>query len=141
MFVLSACSSGSNTSSNPDPIVNTAPVVNAGTDATIRLPANAALDGTVSDDGQPAGAAVSTAWSVSSGPAGATIADVNAVDTTVTFVSEGTYVLMLTADDTDLQGCRWRYNRSPLPAVRSSTRTHGSAVSRNFFRTLYSVTL
>ena len=103
MFVLSACSGGSKTSSNP--VVNTAPVVNAGTDDTIRLPANtAALDGTVSDDGQPAGAAVSTAWSVSSGPPGATITDVNAVDTTVTFVSEGTYVLMLTADDTARQG-------------------------------------
>jgi hypothetical protein len=62
-----------------------------------------ALDGIVSDDGQPAGATVSTAWSVQSGPAGATFADVNAVDTTVTFASDGTYVLELTGDDTALQ--------------------------------------
>jgi hypothetical protein len=63
-----------------------------------------ALDGTITDDGLPDGAAVSAAWSVQSGPAGATFADVNAVDTTVTFVSDGTYVLELTADDTALQG-------------------------------------
>jgi hypothetical protein len=61
------------------------------------------LDGTVTDDGLPDGAAVSTAWSVQSGPDGATFADVNDVDTTVTFVSDGTYVLELTADDTALQ--------------------------------------
>jgi hypothetical protein len=62
------------------------------------------LDGTVSDDGLPAGAVLSTTWSVQSGPAGAVFADENAVDTTVTFISDGTYVLELTADDTALQG-------------------------------------
>jgi hypothetical protein len=82
-----------------------APVVDAGTDATVQLPEDTvALDGTVTDDGLPAGATVSTAWSVQSGPDGATFADPNAVDTTMTFVSEGTYVLELTADDTELQG-------------------------------------
>ena len=102
---LSACGGGSKTTSNPDPIVNAAPVVNAGTDATIRLQVdNVVLDGTVTDDGQPAGAVVSTAWTVKSESAGATFADANAIDTTVTFVSEGTYVLELTADDTALQG-------------------------------------
>jgi len=105
LFVLSACSGGSDTSFTAPPVVNAAPVVNAGLDVTIRLPAdNVALDGTVSDDGQPAGAALSTAWSVQSGPAGAVFADVNVVDTTVTFVSDGTYVLELIADDTALQG-------------------------------------
>ncbi|MCJ7593130.1 MAG: FG-GAP-like repeat-containing protein, partial [Woeseiaceae bacterium] len=104
MLVLSACGGGSKTTANPvNPIVNNAPVVNAGVDATTRLPDTRALDGTVSDDGLPAGATVSTAWSVASGPAGATFADLNAVDTTVTFVSEGTYVLQLTANDTALQ--------------------------------------
>ena len=107
LLILSACGGGGGGgggSNSPDP-VNRAPAVNAGLDVTIHLPAaTVALDGTVNDDGQPAGAAVSTAWSVSSGPAGATFADVNVVDTTVTFVSEGSYVLMLTADDTGLQG-------------------------------------
>ena len=105
MFVLSACGGGSKTTNNPNPVVNAAPVVNAGADAGIRLPVdNVALDGTVTDDGQPAGAVVSTAWTVQSGPAGATFADANAIDTTATFVNEGTYVLQLTADDTALQG-------------------------------------
>jgi len=80
-------------------------VVDAGADATIQLPEDTVdLDGTVTDDGLPAGATLSTAWSVQSGPDGATFADPNAVDTTVTFVNEGTYVLELTADDTALQG-------------------------------------
>ena len=86
--------------------VNAAPVVDAGVDATIQLPTNTVnLDGTVTDDNLPAGASVSTAWTVQSGPAGgATFADATAVDTTVTFASAGTYVLLLTADDTELQG-------------------------------------
>jgi hypothetical protein len=105
MFGLSACGGGSKTTNNPDPIINVAPVVDAGSDVTIRFPVdNVALDGTVTDDGQPAGAVVSTVWTVQSGPAGATFGDANAVDTTVTFVSEGTYVLALTADDTARQG-------------------------------------
>jgi hypothetical protein len=79
-------------------------VVDAGLDATVRLPTDTvSLDGTVNDDGLPAGAGVSTAWSVQSGPAGASFADANAVDTTITFASDGTYVLELTADDTALQ--------------------------------------
>jgi len=98
LLILSACSGGTN------PPANIAPTVNAGVDVTIRLPVDTvSLDGTVSDDGRP-GSTVSTAWSVQNGPAGATFADVNMVDTTVTFVSEGTYVLQLTADDTALQG-------------------------------------
>ena len=110
-LVISACggSSGSSATSPPPPPppppANAAPVVDAGLDATIRLPDNiAALDGTVTDDGLPAGATVTYAWSVQSGPAGATFADANAMDTTVTVVNEGTYVLELTADDTALQG-------------------------------------
>ena len=103
--ILAACGGGSSNNNKQNPVVNAAPTVNAGIDATIRLPADSvALDGTVTDDGQPAGAVVSTAWTVSSGPAGATFADANAIDTTVTFVTEGTYVLTLTADDTALQG-------------------------------------
>ena len=105
LLVLSACSSGGSDTPAAPPPVNVAPVVNAGVDATIRLPADSvALDGTVSNDGLPSGAAVSTVWTVSSGPAGATFADANAIDTTVTFVSAGTYVLELTADDTALLG-------------------------------------
>jgi len=106
LLVLSACGRGGSDTTPPPivPVENLAPVVNAGLDATIRLPVdNVALDATVTDDDQPAGATVSTVWSVQSGPAGASFSDVNAVDATVTFTSEGTYILELTADDTDLQ--------------------------------------
>jgi len=84
---------------------NSAPSVDAGAGATIRLPGSntVALNGTVSDDGQPIATPI-TAWSVFSGPTGATFTDAAAIDTTVTFVSAGTYVLQLLADDTELQG-------------------------------------
>ncbi len=108
LFIFSACSSssGGGDSTPPDrPATNLAPVVDAGLDATIRLPADTvALDGDVSDDGLPSGATVSTSWSVQSGPGGAVFSDVNSVDTSVTFVTEGVYILELTADDTSLQG-------------------------------------
>ena len=73
---------------------NTAPVVGAGVDQTITQPASAVLDGTVSDDDL---LAVTTTWSQISGPGTVTFADANAVDTTASFSSAGTYVLRLTA--------------------------------------------
>ncbi|MCG8371666.1 MAG: PKD domain-containing protein, partial [Proteobacteria bacterium] len=103
LFTLSACGGGAGTTLTEGPPTNTAPSVEAGTDTTIRLPVDTVdLDGTVTDDNIPAGVAVSTAWTVQSGPAGATFADPNSVDTTVTFAAEGTYVLELTADDSNL---------------------------------------
>ena len=79
---------------------NVAPTVMAGTNQTITLPANAILDGTVTDDGLPnPPATVTTTWSVVSGPGTVTFANVAAVDTTATFSLDGTYVLRLTADD------------------------------------------
>ncbi|MHC4607284.1 MAG: M14 family zinc carboxypeptidase, partial [Planctomycetota bacterium] len=83
--------------------VNQAPVVFAGNDATVTLPAAAALDGTVTDDGLPGGA-IATTWSMVTGAGTATFADPAAVDTTATFSQAGTYVLRLTADDGVLSG-------------------------------------
>jgi hypothetical protein len=84
----------------PPPPTNTAPVVNAGSDRTITLPAGVALDGTVSDDGLPnPPAAVTTAWSTVSGPGTVTFADAGAVDTQAGFSVAGTYVLQLAASD------------------------------------------
>jgi hypothetical protein len=82
------------------PATNLAPGVDAGPDRTITLPADAPLDGTVSDDGLPSPpGAVTTAWGVASGPGAVTFADPGAIDTRASFVVAGTYVLRLTAGD------------------------------------------
>ena len=82
----------------PAPI-NAAPVVDAGADRTITLPAGAVLDGTVSDDGLPSPPALSVTWSVGSGPGPVTIQNANLVDTQASFSVAGTYVMRLTASD------------------------------------------
>ncbi|NIM60047.1 MAG: hypothetical protein GTO16_14085, partial [Candidatus Aminicenantes bacterium] len=82
---------------------NQAPSVDAGPDQTITLPNSAILDGTVTDDGLPdPPAAVTTTWSQVSGPGTVIFADASVVDTTASFSAAGTYVLRLTADDTEL---------------------------------------
>ncbi|UJS17546.1 MAG: hypothetical protein L3J17_00410 [Candidatus Jettenia sp.] len=81
-----------------NPIINQPPEVDAGVDQAITLPDNAALDGTVTDDGLPAGTLTAT-WSVVSGTGTVTFADASAIDTTASFSEAGTYVLGLTADD------------------------------------------
>ncbi len=104
LFVTAACGGGASSNFSGDLTPNMTPVVNAGADATIRLPEDTvSLDGTVTDDGRPASGTLSTSWIVESGPDGAIFANPNAVDTTITFAAEGTYVLQLTADDTELQ--------------------------------------
>jgi parallel beta helix pectate lyase-like protein/K319-like protein len=82
------------------PVPNTAPVVDAGSNGTITLPAGASLDGTVTDDGLPnPPAAVTTTWSKGSGPGGVSFVNANAVDTQASFTVDGTYILRLTAND------------------------------------------
>jgi hypothetical protein len=103
---------------NPAP-PNQAPTVNAGLDATVvgkfrdqAAPKNGpaksrafvaepvALDGTVTDDGQPKTPGhLRTKWSKVSGPGAATFANPTTVDTTASFKMPGTYVLRLTASD------------------------------------------
>jgi len=61
------------------------------------------LEATATDDGRPnPPAALSTAWSKVSGPGTVTFGDSNALNTTVRFFANGTYVLRLTADDSQL---------------------------------------
>jgi hypothetical protein len=82
---------------------NQAPTVDAGTNQFIALPTNTAgLDGTVSDDGWPRDSTLTQTWSKDSGPGTVTFANANAVDTTATFSTSGTYVLKLSANDTAL---------------------------------------
>ena len=73
-------------------------------DETIYLPINQVdLDGTVTDDGLPnPPATVTTTWSVVSGPGTVNIDDSSLVDTVARFSEAGTYVLRLTADDSEL---------------------------------------
>jgi 6-phosphogluconolactonase (cycloisomerase 2 family) len=78
---------------------NTAPVVSAGSDQAITLPASAALDGTVSDDGQPDPPAILTIWTQVAGSGNVTFQNANAVDTSASFSAAGTYTLRLTAND------------------------------------------
>jgi hypothetical protein len=80
------------------PPANQPPSVNAGPDQTITLPASAALDGTVSDDGRP-NPTPTTTWTKVSGPGTVTFASAAAVDTQASFSTDGTYVLRLTAND------------------------------------------
>jgi hypothetical protein len=78
---------------------NTAPSVSAGIDTKITLPADADLDGRVTDDGLPSASSVTQVWTKTSGPGTVTFGDTNAVDTTARFSAAGTYVLTLTATD------------------------------------------
>jgi fibro-slime domain-containing protein/RHS repeat-associated protein len=82
--------------------VNHPPAVNAGSDQTIGVRDTANLQGTATDDGRPAGSTLSINWSVISGPGTVTFADAQQASTTATFSLPGTYVLRLTASDSDL---------------------------------------
>src|SRR5262249_17733570 len=83
---------------------NNPPLVNAGQDQTITLPVNiVTLTGTATDDGMPAGSVLTTTWSVASGPGAVLFGDPNALSTTATFTAPGSYVLRLTADDSQFR--------------------------------------
>jgi hypothetical protein len=82
---------------------NQAPVVNAGADKTITLPATASMAGTASDDGLPVPPGTLTvSWTKTSGPGTVTFSNASALNTTATFSAAGTYVLRLTASDSVL---------------------------------------
>ncbi|MGH7594862.1 MAG: LamG-like jellyroll fold domain-containing protein [bacterium] len=80
--------------------VNELPIVDAGPDLEIVLPAFAALDGIVSDDGLPVPPGiVTTKWTKVNGAGQIILADDNAAFTTARFVKSGDYVFRLTAKD------------------------------------------
>jgi RHS repeat-associated protein len=82
---------------------NRAPVVDAGADQAITLPAKAALDGSASDDGLPSPpSALTLAWSKVSGPGTVTFDSPSTAATAAGFSDPGTYVLRLTARDASL---------------------------------------
>ncbi|MBP8001378.1 MAG: multicopper oxidase domain-containing protein [Chloroflexi bacterium] len=75
---------------------NVPPLVNAGGDQVVTMPAAAALDGTVTDDGFVAPYTV--LWTAS-GPGTVTFGNAAAEDTTASFSVAGSYLLTLTAND------------------------------------------
>ena len=106
-----------------DGVVNLAPVVEAGANQTITLPANvAALSGTATDDGLPADS-VTTTWSKVSGAGSVTFANAASLATTATFSMHGTYVLQLSATDGLLSGSDTRdgHGRVRIRRTRRST--------------------
>ncbi len=83
---------------------NTAPTANASAAyPKVMIPNALMLAGTVSDDGLPNGTCTA-AWSMVSGPGTVTFGSPAAASTTATFSTAGTYVLMLTANDSALTG-------------------------------------
>jgi hypothetical protein len=79
---------------------NQSPVVNAGADQTITLPASATLSASATDDAFPIPPGLlSWGWSKFSGPGTVTFANLSALNTSASFSTNGTYVLRLTAND------------------------------------------
>lgn len=87
----------------PPPPINRPPTVDAGAGQTITLPTNTVnLNGTASDDGLPQGSTLGVSWSKVSGPGAVTFSAATNTSTNATFSVAGTYVLRLTASDTQL---------------------------------------
>ncbi len=82
--------------------VNRPPIVQAGIAQAIPVSYSLQLQGNVSDDGRPAGAPISSTWTMISGPGAASFVDGSLPTTNVTFSAPGTYVLRLTATDSEL---------------------------------------
>ena len=78
---------------------NSPPVVNAGPDTTLASPTAVNILGSVTDDGFE-GRPVSLAWSQVSGP-GTVVFGSNAASSTAQFPSAGTYIIRLSASDTE----------------------------------------
>ncbi len=81
---------------------NQPPLVDAGPDQTITLFNQLNLSAVVTDDGWPRNSSLTVHWSQVSGPGMATIAPTDSAIATVSFSAAGTYVLRLTAGDSQL---------------------------------------
>ena len=84
------------------PVVpNEPPTVSAGNDQTVTLPDVAKLSGTSCDDGFPRGSSLALLWSKVSGPGDVAFTKPNSPLTDASFTVAGTYVLRLTATDSE----------------------------------------
>lgn len=93
---------GSGRSEVPSRIPNQPPVVNAGPDQTIAQAETASLQGSAKDDGLPEGGTITFQWSQVSGPGTVTFGSPATAETTATFSAIGSYILRLTANDSEL---------------------------------------
>ncbi|PYT22681.1 MAG: hypothetical protein DMG57_34495 [Acidobacteria bacterium] len=100
---IGAVQSSTITSVPPLVTTNKPPVVNAGPDFAITLPATASLGGYALDDSLPVGT-LTLAWSKASGPGTISFSNPASGYTTATFSQSGTYTLRLTASDGALSG-------------------------------------
>jgi len=80
---------------------NRVPIVNAGPDQDVTLPAAANLSGGATDDSYPIGLLTSS-WKQISGPGAVIFGNAAALRTSATFSAPGTYTLRLTATDSAL---------------------------------------
>jgi RHS repeat-associated protein len=79
---------------------NMAPVVSAGDNQTVTMPAQAVLlNGSAHDDGLPLGSTLDVLWTQISGPASMTLASPHSPTTTASFGEPGDYRLQLQATD------------------------------------------
>jgi hypothetical protein len=83
---------------------NQAPVVSAGSDHTITLPASVSLLGSATDDGLPASSVLTYAWSKVSGSGTVTFGSATSASSTAAFSVAGVYVLRLAVGDSALTG-------------------------------------
>jgi len=84
-------------------VVNQAPVVSAGANQSVELPiTTVTLTGSVTDDGLPLGGTITQQWSKLSGPGTVTFSSPTQLATQATFSAPGTYLLQLTASDSQL---------------------------------------
>ncbi len=96
------------------PSMNLPPVVDAGPDATVITDSALTLNGFVSDDGLPAlPGATQVLWTQVSGPGTVTFTDAASAQTSATFSDPGTYVVRLTADDSEFT----RFDETTITAI------------------------
>ncbi len=81
---------------------NVAPVVSAGPARSITYPAAATLAGSATDDGLPAASTLTTLWTKVSGPGVVSFTNAATPATGASFDQAGTYVLRLSASDSQL---------------------------------------
>ncbi|MEP6915942.1 MAG: PA14 domain-containing protein, partial [Acidobacteriota bacterium] len=87
---------------NPRP-PNAAPVVNAGVDKAVTLPASVLMTGSAADDGVPSPPSLLTiGWTRVSGPGTVTFTNGNTPTASAAFSAAGAYVLRLTVSDSVL---------------------------------------